>query len=738
MAELTTSFQKIGTGTSKSFNYATGYLELWAKHNGQSIANNYTSVTVELRLVVSGGYIGNYQSTYWSIGGSLSNDGDIGSGSHRSQTLGSATGNIYHNSSGSGSVSFSGGFNPTAWGITLDVSGSATLPSIPRQANITSAPDFTDEGNPTINYSNPAGNSVSSLDACISLTGAIDDVGYRGVSKTGSSYTFYLTESERNVLRSACPNSNSLSVKFFLRTVIGGNTFYSTSTKTMTIVNGNPTFNDFAFADVNPATVTLTGNNQNIIKGYSNVTATVSITNKATANKQATMSKYRFSCGTNTSVDFNYSSSSSVSGTINNVSDGIFNLYAIDSRGNSRAVTKQANSIINYANVSKGNISATRSNGISKTTTLEFNGTWWNDNFRDNSIKSLNVGDVLSKTKLKLNFSNLTYANVYNAGIPGSQMLAKSDNGYQIELTINSDPRLGDSASVDLIYIESNTRHYIDTLWLVYSDETVETNLTEYDLSTGFGTPSFDRQADFGTLIQVDNTNLIYPMVKYENAVCNTLSANYKYKKTNSSNWVDGATTLTLAKSNNDYSFNGLIAGDDGNNGFDINYSYDIQVIVEDELSNAIFTTQLASGIPHIAYAKDGVGIMGKYDANAGGPFQIQGKCIDFIVESGTSGIWKYRKWNSGLAECWGTHTQGLTTSRTWGPLYRGEAFDLAYPFTFAEVPQEIYGFSSNVSAIALTYSQNNTTRTTTYNAVYYQNTTIEIHLNLYVRGRWK
>lgn len=27
---------------------------------------------------------------------------------------------------------------------------------------------------------------------------------------------------------------------------------------------------------------------------------------------------------------------------------------------------------------------------------------------------------------------------------------------------------------------------------------------------------------------------------------------------------------------------------------------------------------------------------------------------VDYIVEQGTSGIWTYRKWNSGVAECWG------------------------------------------------------------------------------------
>ena len=123
---------------------------------------------------------------------------------------------ITHNADGTaGNVGFQ--LNGSVYtNRTNSYTGSISLTRIPRQANLTSAPDFNDEANPTINYSNPAGNSVSSLDACISLTGSRDDVGYRAVSKTGTSYTFNLTEAERNVLRGACPNSNSLSVKFYL------------------------------------------------------------------------------------------------------------------------------------------------------------------------------------------------------------------------------------------------------------------------------------------------------------------------------------------------------------------------------------------------------------------------------------------------------------------------------------------------------------------------------------------
>ena len=38
-----------------------------------------------------------------------------------------------------------------------------------------------------------------------------------------------------------------------------------------------------------------------------------------------------------------------------------------------------------------------------------------------------------------------------------------------------------------------------------------------------------------------------------------------------------------------------------------------------------------------------------------------QAEVADCIVEQGTSGIWNYRKWASGIAECWGTHAQTIT-----------------------------------------------------------------------------
>ena len=65
---------------------------------------------------------------------------------------------------------------------------------------------------------------------------------------------------------------------------------------------------------------------------------------------------------------------------------------------------------------------------------------------------------------------------------------------------------------------------------------------------------------------------------------------------------------------------------------------------------------------------------------------------VDFVVEQGTSGIWAYRKWYSGFAECWGKLTlSNLKCETAWG----ATLFDtpligqVAYPFTFKEAPFE-------------------------------------------------
>lgn len=65
-------------------------------------------------------------------------------------------------------------------------------------------------------------------------------------------------------------------------------------------------------------------------------------------------------------------------------------------------------------------------------------------------------------------------------------------------------------------------------------------------------------------------------------------------------------------------------------------------------------------------------------------------KPVDYVVETGTSDIWTYRKWNSGAAECWGTIAPtSISVSTAWGSLYVADnaITRVYYPFEFIDVP---------------------------------------------------
>lgn len=52
---------------------------------------------------------------------------------------------------------------------------------------------------------------------------------------------------------------------------------------------------------------------------------------------------------------------------------------------------------------------------------------------------------------------------------------------------------------------------------------------------------------------------------------------------------------------------------------------------------------------------------------------------VDYVVEQGTSGIWTYRKWNSGIAECWGYKSVSGSFS-AWGAWYTFSVVGEDYP----------------------------------------------------------
>lgn len=279
---------------------------------------------------------------------------------------GSKEGDIWvtHNTDGSLSVPVYFYTGVYASKYKKDYGGTFTLDKIPRGATITAADNFTDEGNPTVTYSNPAGSAVSALDiALYDTAGANSYAGYRAASVSGTSYTFNLTDAERTKLRQAA-TGNSLSVRFYLRTTIAGNTFYSSIDKTMTIANGNPTLNP-TVVDSNATTKALTGDENKLVKYYSNAAYTIG----AAAVKNASLSSQK--------VTHNGVTKTTATGTYNGVENASFTFSATDSRGNTttKTITK---TLINYIKLTCNHKVKISAEGVA---TIDINGNYFNGSF---------------------------------------------------------------------------------------------------------------------------------------------------------------------------------------------------------------------------------------------------------------------------------------------------------------------------------------------------------------------
>lgn len=488
---LKTFEKEISLGSTSGTYGSEGHLKLRVVENSTNIGTNKSNCTATLTFKVDQ-YNWRASSASWGLSGYKSANGSLVSMQYYSgtTTLWSKTFDVEHDSDGKKTINFSFNFSSTN---VFGGSGSLScvLTEIPRKANILTAQDFTDEANPTFTYENKASASVTSLQAGIY---SLDDTAYadyRDVEIDETSYTFELTNEERDALRSAIPNDNELQIKYVLKTVIGGNTYYSELQKKMTLIDANPTFSNFVFEDTNTTTLALTGNNQYCVLGYSNIKATVSTSNKATPNKGASMSKYRLSIDT-ASVDIAYSISADVNGTINNASSETYLMYAIDSRNNATSVTKLASVVKEYQNV------------------------------------------YINRQTSKIERNN-------------------NGTGTSAQLTLNG------------------------TFW----------------------------NASFGSV-----TNTIK-------------SITYQYKKTTSSTWLTGTTSITASASGNNYTFTGYIAGDDTGGTWDASDSYNVKIFVSDELSTDTIDLILNSGTPTLALAKTGVAINGIYDEQLGGGCQV-------------------------------------------------------------------------------------------------------------------
>lgn len=358
-------------GTIRASINNSNWAELYWEEKSQSIANNTTTISWEVTL-----YGNRFQSSIQTCGVQI--DGkyifigkvDIGSNGTGYNILASGDYVITHNSDGSKtfSCSFFQEINQTIAGYkitTLTGSDTFTLDKIPRAATITSAPNFTDEENPVLKYSNSAGTSASLQAAILLSDGSTSIAEYRTISNTRNSYTFNLTEAERNKIWQLSANSKSLTVRFYLKTTLGGRTYSTYTTKTLTIVNANPTISATVTNNSSEQIIALTGGDK-LIKYYSSA----NVSTQATALKNATITSYKITCGSKNIT--------TASGTFTEVESGDFVFSVVDSRGNiaTQTITKD---IIDYIKLTC-NLDAKNPNAEGEMN-FSVNGNYFNNSF---------------------------------------------------------------------------------------------------------------------------------------------------------------------------------------------------------------------------------------------------------------------------------------------------------------------------------------------------------------------
>jgi hypothetical protein len=375
-----------------------------------TISSNSSKVTATVKLKLYSLYISGRQDNYVTINGKkyYYDTSAISKSSPTTVTLGTVTSDaIAHNADGTKSVTITAMFqlnanlSGTNYG-TITASKTVTLDSIPRAASVSSAPNFTDEDNPSITYSNPAGTAVSTLQACISDAAGYEIfVPYRDISKTGTSYTFNLTAAEREALQKAVlSGSNSRQVRFYIKTTIGSSTLYSSSLKTLSIANAKPTIAP-TVVDVAETTLALTGNENVLVRYHSEAAASI----KATFKKYATAKTYSITSGNATFT--------TPTGTFNAVERNSFAFRVVDTRGltASQTITKD---FVEYVHLTC-NLEVSRPNALGEMS-LKIHGNCFSGSFGAvNNTLTLKYyfqeeGDVEYTVDVEVTPSNDTYS----------------------------------------------------------------------------------------------------------------------------------------------------------------------------------------------------------------------------------------------------------------------------------------------------------------------------------------
>lgn len=408
------------------YNGSHFYSELRYKIKSTDTPNNRTTVTYYLYVGSTDGYSGWGASATGKIGGS-----SVGSltsiGANAYILVGSRDITYTHEDDGTKTVSYSSSFE-TSWGGVGNsyISGNLTLPKIDRYPQLLTATNFNDEQNPTITYTTIMGFQNATLSACISKDGSQQTVPYRQINVSDGQYTFNLTEQERNSLRSATPNSTTMTVYFYIRTTANGTNYYSSKQATMVIRNATPTFT-FTSQEQNAKIVSLLGSDsgETLIANLSELKYTYT----PTTYKSATVKNFVVSEGIPGHLNQSFTLTNSPYTHTFDVTGGTYSGKFVhvltDSRNLSRTIEDNQRTLIDYDIVKINSYSFKRESQTSSNIILNAEFNYWGDigTYTNTPVVKYKLDDgswvtipstnyVINTTTHKLTITNYNISNI--------------------------------------------------------------------------------------------------------------------------------------------------------------------------------------------------------------------------------------------------------------------------------------------------------------------------------------
>lgn len=554
----------------------------------QDIGSNTSRVRINFTVTRTGG------STYWNDNKTvtISCDGQNATSqiklpSSQTSSTCSAEFTIGHNSDGTKIIGFSASVYPGSSIGTISASGAATLPTIPRYANITSFNvSKRDETSVTVNFGVDA-----TIDYCQYRLGTPGTEYWGNWIDTGVS-----ADSRQFIIGSLSPNTPT---SYQIRVKRADSQLWKESSRKEQTTYDYPrptSINNFIIGDG----------------------ATVNLDNPLGRNCTLQI----LQVGTNT-----------VLGTYSGTYSGNVNAEF----KTAEAIEAQYQSIPNsasgtyYAKVTYGGNTRTKGNGTysvnTDTNKPDFN------LFEFEDINATTLALTGDSQKCVIGYS--TIQATVSVSNKATAKNSASMSYYQLEIGANTPQTSNYSSSEDVTIsianATSNTYKVsaIDSRGLSKPVTLTSASPIQYEnITKDISNSSFLRSggvSEFATLTL--SGKIWYGNFGQVNNAINSVT--YRFKKPSDNDWTPGTTTITPTVDNQgNFTFEGSIAGNNADNGFDVDSVYQLEVTVSDKLSSTTYSFTLGSGVPHVAYARTGVSFMGKYDDNEGGEIQINGKKI--------------------------------------------------------------------------------------------------------------